>query len=148
MGYRPWKKGGRRLNKLGSQTLEERRQERLKELGMQTLEERRLERLKELGLQTLDERRHQADRHMMHKIIHNGGGLNYKLWFEEASDDARSTSTSSDPLSKLYNLSFELCPSRRSLVVCRTTHHKHKKTNKQILKLTVNRDSLSFNTVY
>ena len=40
------------------------------------------ERLRELGLQTLEERRHQADMHMVHKILHGVGGLDQGTWFQ------------------------------------------------------------------
>ena len=56
------------------------------------------DRLKELGLQTLEERRHQADMHMMHKIMHGGGGLDHNTWFTRASDSGRATRSAADPL--------------------------------------------------
>ena len=56
------------------------------------------ERLMELGLQTLEERRHQADMHMMHKIMHGGGGLSHNTWFVKASDSGRATRSAADPL--------------------------------------------------
>ena len=64
-------------------------------LKAQTYEER----LKELGLQTLEERRHQADRHMVHKIIHTSKGLQSETWFEMAGDSARPTRANADALS-------------------------------------------------
>ena len=67
------------------------------------------ERLKELSLQTLEERRHQANMHMVHKIIHGGGGLDYNTWSEKASDSVRPTRTSTDPLNvKLNNGRLEV----------------------------------------
>jgi hypothetical protein len=38
-----------------------------------------------MGLLTLGERRHQADKHMMHKILHVKNGMDPEHWFEKAS---------------------------------------------------------------
>ena len=43
-------------------------------------------RLKELGLQMLEERHHQADMCTVYKIMHGQGGIQYRSWFEKASD--------------------------------------------------------------
>ena len=56
------------------------------------------DKLKELGLQSLKERRHQADMHMMNKIMHGTGGLKSETWFEMASGNARATRASADLL--------------------------------------------------
>ena len=57
----------------------------------------------EVGLQSLEERRHQADMHMVHKIMHGGGDLDYNTWFEKASDSVRPTRSSTDPLNVKVN---------------------------------------------
>ena len=56
------------------------------------------DKLKELGLQSLEERRHQADMHMMNKIMHGTGGLKSETWFEMASGNARATRANADLL--------------------------------------------------
>jgi hypothetical protein len=51
------------------------------------------EKLKELGLQSLAERRHQADMHMVHRIMHGDSGLRATTWFgpqQTASQNTRS----------------------------------------------------------
>jgi ribonuclease P/MRP protein subunit RPP40 len=58
------------------------------------------ERLRELNLPTLLERRHQADMVMVHKILHEKGGLDHTTWFEKAENGPRSTRNTADP----YNL--------------------------------------------
>ena len=55
-------------------------------------------RLKELGLQTLEERRHQADMCTVHKLMHGVGGVDYRTWFEKASDSERVTRVAADSL--------------------------------------------------
>ncbi len=47
------------------------------------------ERLRELSLPTLLERRHQADMAMVHKILHERGGLDHTNWFERAENGPR-----------------------------------------------------------
>ena len=50
-------------------------------------------------MQCLEERRHQADMHMMHKIMHGGGGgLDHQTWFTKGSDSGRATRSAADPL--------------------------------------------------
>ena len=67
------------------------------------------ERLKELGLQTLEERRHQADRCMMHKIMHGLGGIDHGAWFEKACDGERLTRVATDNLNvKVMNGRLDL----------------------------------------
>ena len=56
------------------------------------------ERLTALGLQSLEERRHQADMHMMHKIMHGSGGLDHQTWFNKGCDSGRATRSTADPL--------------------------------------------------
>ncbi len=41
------------------------------------------ERLREFTLDTLEERRHQADMHMMHKVMHSDSGLDPDHWFKK-----------------------------------------------------------------
>ena len=55
-------------------------------------------RLKELGLQTLEERRHQADMCTVHKLMHGVGGVDYRTWFEKASDSERVIRVAADSL--------------------------------------------------
>ena len=57
-----------------------------------------MDRLKELQLETLAERRHQAEVHMMHKIVHAQGGLDLNTWFVAASDCTRETRAKADKL--------------------------------------------------
>ena len=56
------------------------------------------DKLKKLGLQTLEERQHQADMHMVHKIMHGGGGLDHQTWFQKGTDSGRTTRLTADPL--------------------------------------------------
>ncbi len=49
---------------------------------------------------TLLERRHQADMVMVHKILHEKGGLDHTTWFEKAENGPRATRNTADP----YNL--------------------------------------------
>jgi hypothetical protein len=58
------------------------------------------ERLRELNMPTLLERRHQADMVMVHKILHEKGGLDHTTWFEKAENGPRATRNTADP----YNL--------------------------------------------
>ena len=39
-----------------------------------------------------------ADMHMMHKIMHGGGGLDHQTWFTKGSDSGRATRSTADPL--------------------------------------------------
>jgi ribonuclease P/MRP protein subunit RPP40 len=55
------------------------------------------EKLQEVGLLSLEERRHQADMHLMHKIMHGEGGLEANVWFERASSAAHATRSGADP---------------------------------------------------
>ncbi len=45
-------------------------------------------RLKELDILTLEERKHQADMHMLHKIMKGYGGLRSETSFESAANNA------------------------------------------------------------
>jgi hypothetical protein len=56
------------------------------------------ERLRELDMPTLSERRHQADMVMVHKILHEKGGLDHTTWFEKAENGPRATRNMADPL--------------------------------------------------
>ena len=79
------------------------------------------ERLRELGLQTLEERRHQADMHMVHKILHGVGGLDQGTWFQRAAASDRATRSNADPYNvKLSNGRLEL---RRNSFGVRVTGH-------------------------
>ncbi len=55
------------------------------------------ERLKEMGLLTLEERRHQADMHMVHKMLHAESGMDPEHWFEKASAGEQVTRRAADP---------------------------------------------------
>jgi hypothetical protein len=55
------------------------------------------EKLQDAGLLSLEERRHQADMHLMHKIMHRDGGLEANAWFERASSAAHTTMSGADP---------------------------------------------------
>ena len=39
-----------------------------------------------------------AQLHMMHKIMHGGGGLDHQTWFTKGSDSGRATRSTADPL--------------------------------------------------
>ena len=56
------------------------------------------ERLEELNMESLEERRHQADMHMVHKIMREEGGLHHSTWFEKASEQVRVTRVAADNL--------------------------------------------------
>ena len=56
------------------------------------------ERLKELELTTLKERRHQADMAMVHRILTGKDNVDPAEWFNQASDNARVTRVTADPL--------------------------------------------------
>jgi hypothetical protein len=60
-------------------------------------------RLKEPGLETLEERRHQADMHMMHKIMHGNCGLDRGQWFETAEAGEQTMQNMADPLNTGLN---------------------------------------------
>ena len=55
------------------------------------------ERLKELELTTLKERRHQADMAMVHRLT-GKDNVDPAEWFSQASDNARVTRVTADPL--------------------------------------------------
>jgi hypothetical protein len=54
--------------------------------------------LRELGMTTLEERRHQADMHMVHKIMHAESGLDPATWFERAETATHATRRAADLL--------------------------------------------------
>ena len=56
------------------------------------------DRLEELNMESLEERRHQADMHMVHKIMREEGGLHHSTWFEKASKQVRVTRVAADNL--------------------------------------------------
>ena len=54
--------------------------------------------LEELGLMTLEERRHRADMALVHSTFIGGTDIEGEEWFEPASEGARNTRSTSDPL--------------------------------------------------
>jgi hypothetical protein len=55
------------------------------------------EKLQEVYLLLLEERHHQADMHLMHKIMHGDGGLEANAWLERASSAAHTTRGGANP---------------------------------------------------
>jgi hypothetical protein len=53
-------------------------------------------RLNKLGMTTLEERRHQADMHMVHKIMHAESGLEPGTWFKRAGNAPHATRSGAD----------------------------------------------------
>ncbi len=56
-----------------------------------------LEQLQEVGHLSLEERCHQADMHLMHKIMNGEGGLDANTWCERASTSTHATRSRADP---------------------------------------------------
>ncbi len=54
-------------------------------------------RLNELGMTTLEERHHEADMHMVHKIMHAESGLEPGTWFKRAGNAPHMTRNGADP---------------------------------------------------
>ena len=50
----------------------------------------------QVGCKTLEERRHQADMCTVHKLMHGVGGVDYRTWFDRASDSERVTRVAAD----------------------------------------------------
>ena len=61
------------------------------------------DRLRELNMTTLKERRHQADMHMVYKIVSGKDRVDRADWFEMAGQAERVTRTASDPLNVRVN---------------------------------------------
>jgi hypothetical protein len=54
--------------------------------------------LQELGMTTLEERHHQADMHMVHKIMHTESGQVPGTWFERAGNAVHVTKSGTEAL--------------------------------------------------
>jgi hypothetical protein len=57
------------------------------------------EKLQEVGLLSLEERCHQADMHLMRKIMYREGGLDANTWFERASTATQATKSGANTFS-------------------------------------------------